>query len=159
MADIKWGGPGDWSNAVDAFASANFNALANNAGIISTAAPLDNSTNRHIWGRLSFICLTSTWAVSAGGHLAFYLLPGAHDGSSYPDSNNGSGDANIPGAHLWVASIAFRTATIAHIGVSKPFLIPPGISKFYVANRTGAALPSSGTNMTCKVETFAEAVS
>lgn len=158
MADILYGAAGDWSSAVNAFNPVDFQNRANNGGILSTASPIDNSTSRHIWARLSFICVTSTWAISAGGHLAFYYLPRAHDGSSYPNSSNGSTASDYPSAHYWAANIGFEAGTLSGIGVSKPFLIPPGVGKFYVVNRTGAALPNSATNMTCKLETFAESV-
>lgn len=155
MADIKWGTASAWA---DAMAAANFNALANNGGILTTGAAIDNSTNRHLWGRLSFVCLTSTWAVGAGGHLAFYLLPLAHNGTSYPNTTNGTAGTDYPGGQYWISNIAFKQATLAHIGVSKPFLIPATSFKFYCVNRTGAALPSSATNMTCQIETMPESV-
>lgn len=158
MPDILWGSAGDWSGGVDAFAAANFNALANNGGILSTATAIDNSTARRMIARLSFICVTSTWAVSAGGHLAFHLLRVAHDGSTYPNSNNGTGAGDYPGGHNLKAIIGFRAATLAHVGVSNEFQIPPGVFKLFCINRTGAALPSSGTNMTCEIETLNEAV-
>lgn len=155
MADILWKAR---SSFIDAFAAANFNALANNGGILSTATEIDNSGNKHLWAELSFVCVTSTWAVSAGGHLAIYLLPESDVAASYPNSANGAAVTDYPGAHYWVCNIAFRQATLAHIGVSKPFLIPPGKFKLYVINRTGATLPSSSTNMTCKIATYGEQV-
>lgn len=158
MADIKWKQDGLWGSTVDAFAAANFNALANNGGILSSASPINNSVNKHQWGRLSFNCVTSTWAVSAGGLLAFYLLPRSADGTTYPNSANGTGAANYPGISYWKASITFRQATLAHVGVSEVFPIPPGYFLFYVANRTGAALPGSATNMTCQFESLIEEV-
>lgn len=158
MADILWNAPGDWSAAVDAFNSADFQALANNGGILSTASPIDNSSARHLWARLSFVCVTSTWAISASGRLAFYYLPRAHDGSSYPNSSNGSTANDYPSAHYLRAMIGFEAGTLSGRGVSNIFMLPPGVGKFYVVNYTGAALPNSATNMTCKLETFSEAV-
>lgn len=87
--------------------------------------------------------MARTWAVSIGGHLAFYYLPRANDDSSFPNSANGSTAASYPGDHYWVGNIAFRSATLAHVGLSQPFLIPPGVGRFYVVNRTGATLPAS----------------
>ena len=155
MADVRWGTPASWEDAFDA---ANFNALANNGGIVSTATAIDNTSPSHLYGRLSFICVTSTWAVSTGGHLAFYLLQLPHTGSTYPNSNNGTAVTDYPGAHQWRANINFRQATIAHIGVSDVFLLPPSAFIFYVVNRTGAALPSSATNMTCRLQRFSESI-
>lgn len=155
MADVRWGTPNAWE---DAFAAANFNGLANNGGIISTATPIDNTSPSHIYGRLSFVCLTSTWAVGVGGHLAFFLLPLPHTGTTYPDSTDGSAATNYPGGQYWACNIAFRQSTQAHIGVSTPFMLPPGLFVPYVVNRTGAALPSSASNMTCRLQRFSEAV-
>lgn len=156
MADVRWGAPTSWA---DAFAAANFQSLANNGGIINSGSPIDNDTTPHTYARLSFVCVTSTWAVSAGGHIAFYLLPLPHTGSNYPNSNNGNTAGDYPGGHQWVANIAFRTGTMAHIGVSQPFLIPRSSFQMYAVNRTGAALPNSNTNMTCQIQRFSEAIS
>lgn len=157
MADFKWSSAADWSGAIDAFNAADFNALANNGGKLSTATPIDNTSGKLPLARLSFQCVTSTWAVGAGGLLRFYLLPINHAGN-YPQSNNGNTAADYPAAHYMTAIIGFRQATLAHQGVSDFFEVPAAQFVFYVVNQTGAALPGSSTNMTCKLELLTQSV-
>jgi len=156
MADILYGAAGDWSNAVDAFNPVDFQNLANNGGRLSTASPIDNSTNRHLLARVSFECVTSTWAISVGGRLAFYYLPLGHNGL-YPNSTDGTSANDYPSAHYLKAMIGFEAGTLSGRGVSNIFQLPPGVGKFYVVNWTGAALPNS-LNMSCKLETLSEAI-
>ncbi|MBR0649513.1 hypothetical protein GXW78_07570 [Roseomonas terrae] len=155
MADAKYGAPASW---VDAFNPADFQALASNGGKLSTiAAALDNSANLHLYGEFSFSCVTSTWAVGIGGHLAVYLLPEQHDGT-YPNTTDGAAVTDYPGGGYFFGVITFKQATLAHRGSCRG-IIPPSKFMPYVVNRTGAALPNHATNMTMKFRSYAEQVS
>lgn len=154
MATAKWLARSSWT---DAFAASNFNALANGAGVLSTATALDNGTNLHFYADLSFRMVTSSMSPTAGAHLAFYLLPLLDDGSTYPDSTNTATAGDQPGITYYVGSMALRTtAGAVQNGMIRGILIPPGTAKWYVVNRSGVALPSSSTNMTCKMSTYSE---
>lgn len=154
MATATWLARSAWA---DAFASADFNALANGAGILSTATAVNNGTNLHFYADLSFRMVTSTMSPTAGGHLAFYLLPLLDDGLTYPDSANTGTAGDQPSITYYVGSMALRTtATATQNGMLRGILIPPGTFKWYVVNRSGVALPASATNMTCKYATYSE---
>lgn len=151
MTDFRFGTPSAWA---DAFAAADFNALANNAGILSTASAVTNGTDRYILADVSFIMVTSTVSPTNSAHLALYLLPLLHDGTTYVDNENTGTAANQPHPSYLVGSIGFRTkATQSIAGIARGILIPPGTFKWYGINRnmngTGA-LPSSSVNMTCR---------
>jgi len=154
MATSAFTARSSWANA---FEPANFNALANGAGKLSTSTAVNNGTNRHFYADLSFRMVTSTMSPTAGAHLAFYLLPLLDDGTTYPDNEDTAVAANQPAITYFVGSIAFRTkASSTQNGFLRGLIIPPGTFKFYVINKTGAALPSSATNMTCKYATYSE---
>lgn len=154
MATAKWLARSSWA---DAFASANFNNLANGAGVLSTATAVDNTTNLHFYADLSFRMVTSTMTPVSGGHLAFYLLPLLDDGTTYPDNANGGTTGDQPGITYYVGSIALRTTSGAtQNGMLRGIVIPPGVFKWYMVNRSGVSLPASSTNMTCKYSTYSE---
>jgi hypothetical protein len=154
MATAKWLARSSWANA---FQPQDFNALANGAGILSTATAIDNTTNLHFYADLSFRMVTSTMTPTAGGHLAFYLLPLLDDGTTYPDSANTATAGDQPAITYYAGSMALRTTSGAvQNGMLQGLRIPPGVFKFYVINRAGVALPSSLVNMTCKYATYSE---
>lgn len=152
MADIRFGAPSSWA---DAFAAADFNALANNGGKLSTATAVSNGTGRYIHADVSFIMVTSTVSPTGSALLALYLLPLLHDGSSYPDNEDTTTAANLAATAYLVGSIGFRTkATQSIKGGLTGILVPPGTFKWYMVNRLGVALPSSSTNMTCQYRLY-----
>lgn len=150
---VKWSTAGSWT---DAFAAANFNALANGSGILSTATAVSNGAG-DVLADLSFIMVTSTMSPTAGGGLDFYILPLLHDGSLYPDNEDTGTAANQPTSTYFVGRMVFRAkATSTQKGLLRGIVIPNGTFKFYVINNTGAALPSSATNMTCQYRLYGE---
>lgn len=153
MATIQWLTPDAYANA---FSAADFNALASSSGILSTATAVANGTTRRLYADLSFITVTSTFTPTAGGHLAFYLLPLLDDGTSYPNNANGATAGTQPAITYFAGAIAFGTTALAHAGMMRGVLIPPGTFKWYVINRTGVALPASATAMTCKYRLYGE---
>lgn len=150
---LKWSTASAWT---DAFAAANFNALASASSIISTATVVSNGAG-DIFADLSFIMVTSTMSPTAGGGLDFYLLPLLHDGSTYPDGESTATAANQATATYFVGRMLFRAkATSTQNGMLRGIVIPNGTFKWYVINNTGAVLPSSATNMTCQYRTYGE---
>lgn len=146
---LEYATAGSWT---DAFAAANFNALANGSGILSTAAAVSNGAGP-ILADLSFIMVTSTMSPTAAGGagLDFYILPLLHDGSTYPDNENTGTAANLPTGTYFVGRMVLRgKATSTQAGMLRGIVVPNGTFKWYVINSTGAALPSSSTNMTCQ---------
>ncbi len=147
----RWDSATAWA---DAFASADFNALANNGGILSTATEINNAAGRPFMD-LSFRMVTSTISPTTGGGLDFYLLPLLDDGTSYPDNENTTTAANLPAALYAVGRMMFRTkATSTQAGMLRGISAPNGTFKLYVVNRTGVVLPSSSVNMTCKYRLY-----
>jgi hypothetical protein len=147
MGNILYSAPTSWA---DAFAAADFNALASGGGILSTATAVDNATGKYLFADLSFSMVTSTVSPAVGAHLLFFVIPLLHD-SNYADNENTTTAANLPASTLARATIGFRTKTSQSIkGAAWRIPIPPGQFKWYVVNRLGVVLPSSATNMTCQ---------
>jgi hypothetical protein len=155
MAVVNLETPGSWT---DAFAAADFNALANGSGLLSTATAVSNGSSLDLYADLSWICVTSTFTPTAGGHLAFYLLPLLHDGSSYPSATSSATAAAQAQITYLVGTIALGASAQSHKGIITGIRIPPGTFKWYMVNRSGAALPSSSTNMTCQYRLSSETV-
>lgn len=154
MADIKYGPTTAWA---DLFASADMQNLANNGGKLSSQE-IDNSSDHHLYADISFKCVTSTWAVSANGVLSLFLLPIGEDGSTYPNTADGTAATDYPGSgYLW-ATLTFRQGTFAHSAGAILRPIPPVKFKAYLRNGTGAALPNSASNMTMKIQRYSEVV-
>jgi hypothetical protein len=156
MSTVQYTAPSSWANA---FESADFNALANGGGILSTSTAVDNSTTRYLFAQVSFIMVTSTMSPAVGAHLALLLLPLLHDGSTYPDNENTSTAANLPPAAYVRGIIPFRyKASQSCSGFADRIMVPPGAWKWYVINRSGVALPSSSSNMSCRYRLYGEEV-
>lgn len=151
MATATYFDGGSWA---DAFAAADFNALASGAGKLSTATAYDNSTLKYFHLDLSFITVTSTMTITAGDHLAIYFLDRLHDDSSYP--NNSNGTTGIPPIQYYIGSIGFPAGTLSPTGSLTKLRAPRGVGKFYVVNRCAAALPSSASNMTLRYRLYSE---
>jgi hypothetical protein len=147
----KWATPQPWA---DAFNPADFNALANQAGKGSTATPVNNAGGFPFLD-LSFRMVTSTMTPQIGGGLDFYILPLLHDDVTYPDHEDTSVAANLPSFSYFVGRMTFRSkATQVQNGMLRGIIAPNGTFKFYVINKTGAALPSNAVNMTCKYRLY-----
>lgn len=155
MPEIRYTAPTAWA---DAFAAADFNALANDAGKLSTASAVANGTDRHLLADVSFIMVTSTVSPGVAPHLALYLLPLLHDGSTYVDNEDTGTVANQPSPVYLAGVIAFRTKGSQSIaGIVTGLVIPPGTFKWYGINRGmngSSALPASSTNMTCRYRLY-----
>lgn len=150
---LEYSTAGAWT---DAFAAANFNALANGSGILSTATAVANGAGPML-ADLSFIMVTSSMSpTAAGGNgLDFYLLPLLHDGSTYPDNENTGTAANLPTATNYVGRLILRgKASSTQAGMLRNIYVANGTFKWYVVNSSGAALPGSSVNMTCQYRLY-----
>lgn len=154
MANVtNWSTAGAWT---DAFAAANFNALADGSSIISSATAVANGAGQ-LMADLSFVMVTSTMSPTAGGGLDFYLLPLLHDASSYPDGESTATAANQATATYFVGRLLLRAkAASTQSGMLRGIVVPNGTFKWYIINKSGAALPSSSTNMTCQYRLYSE---
>ncbi len=150
---LEYSTAGSWTNA---FAAADFNALANGSSIISSATAVANGAGS-ILADLSFIMVTSTMSPTAAGGagLDFYLLPLLHDGTTYPDGESTATAANQATGTYFVGRMVLRgKATSTQAGALRGIVVPNGTFKWYVINSTGAALPSSASNMTCQYRLY-----
>ncbi len=154
MATVSWEAPGSWT---DAFATANFTSLASGSGVLSTSTAVANGTNKELYLDLSFISASTTFLPTAGGHLAFFLLPLLHDGATYPTASTSATASAQAQATYCIGTMAFGAATAAHCGALRGVIILPGTFKFYCINRTGVALPA-GTTQTCQYRLYSEVV-
>lgn len=149
----SWSTAGAWTNA---FSAADFNALASNSSIISSATAVSNAGGPML-ADLSFIMVTSTMSPNAGGGLDFYLLPLLHDGTTYPDGESTATAINQATATYFVGRMLLRSkATSTQNGMLRGIVIPNGTFKWYVINSTSVALPSSASNMTAQYRTYSE---
>jgi hypothetical protein len=164
MAEITFTAPGDIAGTPgswdDAVAAADFNALANNGGVVGPE--FDNSTTRYRYARLHFRMVTSTVSPSEGAHLAILVLSEGSTATEYDDSENTSTAANLPALTYSRGVIGFRAKASQSIkGTAWDIPVPPSKFKFYVINRTlnaTSALPASSTNMTLQVQFYNEEV-
>jgi hypothetical protein len=155
MPDFRYSEPSAWA---DAFAAADFDALANDAGKLSTASVVANGTGRLLLADVSFIMVTSTVSPTNAPHLALYLLPLLHDGTTYVDNEDSATVANQPSPAYLAGTIAFRTkATQSIAGIATGLVVPPGTFRWYGINRNmngTSSLPASSTNMTCRYRLY-----
>lgn len=152
-AVVTYSTAGSWT---DAFAAANFNGLANTAGVISTATAVTNAGGNMLVD-LSFICVTSTFlpTAAAGAGLDFYLLPQLHDGTLYAEgATAGAASTSLPTATYFVGRMVLQLTTAVHQGMVRGIVIPNGTFKWFCINNTGPTLPASATNMTCQYRTY-----
>lgn len=134
----------------DLFNAADFNALASNGFIRSTATAVDNSTG-YLWMDVSFIMATSTVSPTLNAGLDLMILPQLHDGSTYVSGDDGTTEANFPGAGNLAGRISFWQKSSSQVnGYLRKIDVPYGSFKVGVINRMNVAMPSSSTNMTCK---------
>lgn len=150
-----------YGSAADAFQQSDLTGLANGAGKLSTATPVDNSSNRHFYLDLFFRMTLSSGSFSpgAGAHLAFYLLPRMDDDTSYPDAADSATAAQQAPITAFIGAMAARTAasqTQLLLPPLRGIIIPPGVFKFYVINRLGANLPSNNVTIACRYRTYSE---
>ena len=152
MATLKYIQVSTWA---DLFLPADFNALANNSGIYSTAGTagvFDNSADLALFADISFVMVTSTMTPTAGARLLIYFVPVLDDDTTVADGDAGATAANQPPGAYLAAVLPFTSkAGVTHsAGTREPIRLPYGKFKPYALNATGAALPSSATNMTAK---------
>lgn len=150
MADIHWGTPTAWA---DVAAAASWSALANGSQIVS--GNIDNTVGREEYAEVSIVTVTSTAVVPAGGHVAVFVLPSLHDGTTYP--NNSVNGAALPAATYMRGVVSFPAATIPPSG-SVIVPVPYGVFRISVANRLGVSFPTSTTNITVRYRLISEAV-
>jgi hypothetical protein len=150
MASFLWGATqGAWT---DAIAAASLSALANNSMAVGSA--IDNTTTVNQLAEVSFISTTTGIAVVAGGHLAVYLLPLLHDGTSYP-TNNAAG-TSLPAITYCRGVIGVPNGTVVPAG-STVIQVPYGSWKLALVNRLGVALNTSTTALTLRYRLIVEA--
>lgn len=150
MTQAQWATTqGAWTDAIPA---ASLSALANNS--IAVGSAIDNTTTVDMLAEVSFISTSAAIAVTNGGHLAVYLLPVLHDGTTYP-TNNVSGTA-LPAVSYVRGIIGVPNGTVVPTG-SVLIQVPYGTWKIGVANRLGVALATSTTAHTCRYRFIIEA--
>lgn len=157
MSVIKYVEIATWA---DLFNAADFNALTSGSGVYSTAGAsgvFDNTSDLAPLAEVSFIMVTSTITPVAGARLALYFVPVLHDGTSLADGDAGGTTANQPPGAYLAAVLPFTSkSAVAHLaGTREPIRLPAYKFKPYMLNLTGANLPSSSVNMTCKFRKIA----
>jgi hypothetical protein len=155
MALFQWAPTASQGAWTDAVAAASFNALASNG--MAVGAVIDNTTTLDMLAEVSFISTTTAISVAVGGHLAIYLLPLLHDGTSYP-TNNVSSATLLPSASYVRGVIGMPSGSVVPLG-STLIQVPYGSWKFGIVNRLGVALNASSTALTCKYRLLVEQVS
>ncbi len=144
MSSIKWE-----AAAIVSLATTELNSLANNAAVLGVE--YDNSVNLYEAG-LFELNVTISPAPTANAALELYLVP-APDGTNYDD-----GGAAGPVAQLntYVGSFVVRAVTTAQkmtlglpgaLGSPSLILLPPTKFKGLLYNKSGQALPASGSTL------------
>lgn len=110
------------------------------AGVSVAGTEIDNSTNLDVWGQLK-LSVTFGSAPTAGGYVNLYMVT-APDGTNYEDSGT------VTPIHRLVASLPVRAVNTAQILNSKPIILEPGKTKFYLENVTSQAFPASASTVT-----------
>jgi hypothetical protein len=127
---LTWGSAG--------FTAANFNSLANGAGVVAATA-IVNGTNLDLYADVSF-SLVVGGTTAATSFMALYLLPLNQDGTTYGDNTTGS---TLPaGAYLMSsAGVLVGVASGSAVyGTFRGVILPPGSFKFTISNNLGVAL-------------------
>src|SRR4051812_45508213 len=110
MATFNWAASGSQGAWTDAIAASGFNALANNSMALGSA--IDNTTTVAEWMEVSFIA--ASVAMTAGAHIAIYVLPLLNDGTSYP--TNSAAGTSLPSIVYCRGVIGMPTATAIPAG-------------------------------------------
>lgn len=133
------------------------NSLANNSIIAGTA--VTNTTSPDMWAEFSYLTTAGTVTPTAGGHLAVYVLPALHDGTTYPIGTpaNTSAATVLPGIHYCVGVITVQTGAAVLVSGRVLVPIPYGTFKFAIVNRLGVALNAT-TTAACRHRLIVEAV-
>jgi hypothetical protein len=132
--------------AITTLLSTELNSLANNAGALGVE--YDNATNDYIYG-LFELAATFGSAPTAGNTVDLYLIP-CPDGTNYDDAVTGASGA-AP-ASCYAGGFPLRAVTTAQrvplgFGASGPVLLPPCKFKAFVLNKSGVAMPASGSTI------------
>jgi hypothetical protein len=132
--------------AITTLLSTELNSLANNAGALGVE--YDNATNDYIYG-LFELAVTFGSNPTAGNTVDLYLIP-CPDGTNYDDAVTGASGA-AP-ASCYAGGFPLRAVTTAQrvplgFGASGPVLLPPCKFKAFVLNKSGVAMPASGSTI------------
>jgi|SRR5215471_6387439 len=135
MAVYKWSGA--WASR-GAVLTTQLNSLA--AGAASAVGPtLDNSVNLDQWAQLE-LALTFAVAPAAGDYVSVYLQT-APDGANFEAADQTQ-------TQRLVASVPVQTVLTAQKLHSRPFLMEPARTQFWLVNNAGQALSASGNTAT-----------
>lgn len=127
--------------------STELNALANNAGAISTTA-FDNATVLALWLFGDFeLNVTFAAAPSANTFIDMYLLPSLN-GTTFNDGTSGASALGV--ASNFIGSFPIRNVVTAQqltLPVSAPVRLPLSLFKIQLINRSGVAFPAAGSTI------------
>ena len=132
--------------AITTLLSTELNSLANNAGALG--AEYDNATNDYLFGMFE-LNVTFGSAPTAGSTVDLYIIP-APDGTNYDDAITGA-SGSAPST-CYAGSFPLRAVTTAQkiplgLGAAGYVALPPTKFKVFVLNKSGQAMPASGTTV------------
>jgi hypothetical protein len=136
VAVVKW----EAAPSAVTILSTEMNSLANNTPT-AASSEYDNSSNLNVY---AWFELAATFAVSPNGvpPMVDLYMTRALDGTNHETGLAASGGANQQ--HLYLGSFQVLGNTGAQRITLGPVLLPPSKLKFYIDNRSGQAMTSSG---------------
>ena len=152
MPTMQWSEPSAWADAFTA-ASLTGGTVVVNYGLLSSVI-VDNSTTHAYYADLSV--RLASFTPTAGGNLAFYALPLLDDGTTYADGASSATASSQPSMTHFIGALGLRAVASAQNGMLSRVLVPPTSFKFYVLNKSGAALATTTTGNTIKYRLFSE---
>jgi hypothetical protein len=155
MSTLQWLTPVAFA---DAFLQADLNGttVVNGYGVLSTATAVANGTGRYLYADVSFRLASMT--PTAGGYLSLYLLPLLDDGTTYADGTSSATATAQPSITHNVGNLALRAVASTQNGMIRGIVVPPGTFKWYLINKSGAALATGATSNTAKYRIYGEEI-
>jgi hypothetical protein len=144
-------GPGlGW---ISAFNTADLNALATGASVLSSVAAFANGTALDQFCDISLKCAIASSAVAAGANMGVWLAMLQNDGTTLGDGLLTAGTQAAAWTPAWppIASVPLYASTrTSLIGGQTGVLLPPGSFALILQNGSGFALAASGNTVSIR---------
>jgi hypothetical protein len=143
MAKLRWTA----YEAIQTYLDTDLNSLANDANKLGGV--IDNSTDRHFYMDVEVYLNTVDLSAQTNPTIDIFMLVSL-DGTNYADGADGTD----PTTQTLVKSVAVFETNTTHRQVTRGIIIPPGLFKLLIENKTGQTL--NATLNTIKYRTYSE---